>query len=153
LTGAHNDLNFHTSTYSSSTRAANRRAFAEAINRFQLSRNVRDAEARLGAAPLRLARTPKQLQTTFMAATWRELPAMFSTPASSQLFGHLLSQAGFEGILYSSTLTKRLSLALFPRQLVSSSSVVRVVQPPEVARCTELSADTYLDAERIEWAD
>jgi hypothetical protein len=37
-----------------------------------------------------------------MAENWREFPAQFSTPANSQLFGHLLAHAGFEGVLFSS---------------------------------------------------
>jgi RES domain len=130
------------------TRAANLRAFADVLNTFKLSRNVRDVEAKLNATPLRLARTAKELQRSFMSENWRELPTLFSTPANSQLFGHLLTHAGFEGVLYSSTITGRRNLALFPRQLQNSSSVVRVVGPPAVARCVELSAATYGDAER-----
>jgi hypothetical protein len=133
------------------TRVASLKAFANVLNAFKVSRNVRDTEEKLRAIPLRLIKTADELLRSFMAENWRELPAVFSTPANSQLFGHLLTQAGFEGVLYSSTITKRSNLALFPRQFENSSSIVRAIAPPSGARCTELSADTYRDAERLDW--
>jgi len=129
------------------THVSNLKAVFDVLSKFKLTRNVRDAEAKLNAKPLRLVKTAKELQRSLMAENWREFPALFSTPANSQLFGHLLSLAGFEGVLYSSTITRRLNLALFPRQFKNSPSVVRVVNPPGSARCVELSASSYTDTE------
>lgn len=132
------------------TRVANLRAFAQVLHGFRVSANVRNFENKLNAVPLRLVKTAKELQRSFMAENWRELPSIFSTPANSQLFGHLLALAGFEGVLFSSTITKRLNLGLFSRQFEHSSSTVYVKDPPVGARCTELSATTYADAERAD---
>jgi hypothetical protein len=132
------------------TRAANLRAFASVLQSFRVSPNVRNFEAKLNAVPLRLVKTAKELQRSFMSENWRELPSIFATPANSQLFGHLLRLAGFEGVLFSSTITRKLNLALFPRQFEHSSSAVYVKDPPAGARCTELSAATYADVERVE---
>lgn len=133
------------------TRVANLKAFANVLNTFKISRSIRDTEEKLRAVPLRLVKTPSELHRSFMAENWRELPSMFSTPANSQLFGQLLTQAGFEGVLFSSTITKRLNLAVFPRQLENSASSVHAVEPPVGARCVELSANTYKDGERLDW--
>jgi hypothetical protein len=133
------------------TRIANVRAFAGVLSGFKVSRNVRAVEGRLRATPLRLLTTPSELHASFMAENWREFPAQFSTPANSQLFGHLLAHAGFEGVLFSSTITKKLNLAVFPRQLQNSTSTIRVIDPPSAAKCRELGAATYSDAERVTW--
>ena len=133
------------------TRATNLRAFASALSSFKVSRNVREAEGKLRATPLKLVGTARELHRTFMVEHWREFPAQFSTPANSQLFGNLLSHAGFEGVLFSSTITKKHNMALFPRQLENSASVIRVVDPPPTARYCELSASSHEDAERITW--
>jgi hypothetical protein len=129
----------------------NLRAFAGVISEFKVSRNVRAAEDRLRVKPLRLLNTLRELHASFMAENWREFPAQFSTPANSQLFGHLLAHAGFEAVLFSSTITKKLNLAVFPRQLQNSTSMIRVIEPPSGAKCSELGAATYSDAERVTW--
>lgn len=133
------------------TRIANLEAFAEVLATFKFSRNVRAREEKLRATSLRLISTADELHQSFMTENWREFPSMLSTPANSQLFGHLLSQAGFEGALFSSTITQKLNLALFPRQFENSASIVKVIAPPPGANCCELSAATYADAERVKW--
>ncbi len=69
---------------------------AHIISAFTLSKAVRDAEKKLSVAPLRLITTAEDLLKSFMLENWRELPTVVDTPANSQLFGHLLSLAGFE---------------------------------------------------------
>jgi hypothetical protein len=118
---------------------------AHIISAFTLSKAVRDAEKKLSVAPLRLITTAEDLLKSFMLENWRELPTVVDTPANSQLFGHLLSLAGFEGALFSSTRTGNKNLVLFPRQFKNSASLVRVLEPPLSARSCELSALTFGD--------
>jgi hypothetical protein len=120
---------------------------AEIIATFKLSKTVRDTEKKLSIVPLRLIATAEELFNSFMVENWREFPALVNTPANSQLFGHLLSMAGFEGALFSSTRTGKMNLVLFPRQFKNSASLVRVLKPPSTARCCELSALTYAELE------
>jgi hypothetical protein len=129
------------------TKASNLDAFAKAISAFKLSKAVRDAEKQIRARPMRIIGTSKELLATFMAENWREFPAVWNTPANPQLFGHLLTQAGFEGVLFSSTRTGEKNLALFTRQFKNSASSIRACNPPKYATCCELSADTYPDLE------
>jgi hypothetical protein len=125
------------------TRSETLEEFAIILSRFKLSKAVRDAENKLGAIPLRLITTADELLSSFMLENWREYPSVVNTPANSQLFGHLLSVAGFEGALFSSTRTRKNNLVLFPRQFKNSASTVCVLKPPTNARCCELSAVTY----------
>ena len=129
------------------TTSSNLKAFTDVIASFQLSSHVRQLERVLGLATMKIITDSAHLHTTFMAEEWRQNPVMWNTPANPQLIGHLLTQAGFEGVLYSSTRTSKLSLALFTRQFRNSSSVVRVKNPPPTATCCELSATTFEDLE------
>jgi hypothetical protein len=129
------------------TRPGSLEGVARIISTFKLSKAVRDAEKRLAAKPLVLIATAEELLASFMYENWRENPSIMNTPANSQLFGHLLSLAGFEGALFSSTRTRKKNLVLFTRQFKNSASVARVLNPPATARCCELSAQTYSELE------
>jgi hypothetical protein len=129
------------------TQSASLKGFASILSAFKLSKAVRDTETKLGAIALRLAATADELLNSFMGENWREHPSILSTPANSQLFGHLLSLAGFEGALFSSTRTGKNNLVIFTRQLKNSASLVRVLNPPASARCCELNALTYAQLE------
>jgi hypothetical protein len=93
------------------TTHSNLRAFTDVIASFQLSARVSRLERLMGLAPMKVITDSAQLHTTFMAEEWRQYPVMWNTPANPQLFGHLLTQAGFEGVLYSSTRTSKRSVA------------------------------------------
>jgi hypothetical protein len=129
------------------TRSNTLEGVAEIISTFKLSKTIRETEKNLSVTPLRLIATADELYQSFMLENWRETPTIMNTPANSQLFGHLLSIAGFEGALFSSTRTGNKNLVLFPRQFKNSSSLVRVLNPPVSARCCELSALTYTELE------
>lgn len=82
------------------TTPSNLKAFTDVIASFHLSARVRQLERRMGLAPMNVITDSTQLHTTFMAEEWRQYPVMWNTPANPQLIGHLLTQAGFEGVLY-----------------------------------------------------
>lgn len=117
------------------------------LSKFKISKRVRDAEKRLRANPLKLVATAEHLFESIMTESWREFPSLVGTPSNSQLLGHLLSLAGFEGVLYSSSRNGKKNLALFTRQFKNSASIVRVLKPPSGARCCELSALTHHELE------
>jgi hypothetical protein len=133
------------------TKPENVKPFVDVIASFRLSNAVRGQESKLRLVPLRLVDTVAIFMETLMAENWRQYPTMWSTPANSQLLGHMLSHAGFEGVLFSSTITGKRNLAIFPRQLHQSESVIQVVDPPAHARCCVLNATTHADAERVNW--
>lgn len=129
------------------THARTLQKFASILSTFKLSKIVRDREKQLGATPLRLIASADELHKSFMLENWREYPSVMNTPANSQLFGHLLSLAGFEGALFASTRTGNKNLVLFTRQFKNSSSIVRALKPPASARHCELNALTYAEFE------
>ena len=131
------------------TRPNNLAQIVKVLSRFKVSKRVRDTEYKLRANPLKLVSSTKELFDSIMTESWREMPTLVSTPSNSQLLGHLLSLAGFEGVLYSSTRSGKNNLALFTRQFANSSSLVRAVSPPATATQVELSSSTYRDLELI----
>jgi hypothetical protein len=133
------------------TKPTNVEPFVDVIASFRLSNNVRSQESKLQLVPLRLVNSVGIFIETLMTENWRQYPTMWSTPANSQLLGHMLSNAGFEGVLFSSTITGKRNLAIFPRQLHHSESVIQVIDPPPHARCSVLNAATHADAERVNW--
>jgi hypothetical protein len=50
-----------------------------------------------------MVKTPKQLLHELRMQNWRAWPVQFGLPSPSQIFGQLIREAGFEGILYPST--------------------------------------------------
>ncbi len=130
------------------THARGLAGIVKVLSQFKLSKRVRDEETKLRANPLQLVATVRQLFESVMTESWREFPTLVSTPANSQLLGHLLSLAGFEGVLYSSTRTGKKNLALFTRQFENSASIVRAIAPPSSATRCELSSSTYKELER-----
>jgi len=129
----------HVSNIFNLTHAEGLKGIVQVLSKFQVSKRVRDAESKLRANPLKLVATTEQLFVSVMTESWREFPTLVSTPSNSQLLGHLLSFAGFEGVLYSSTRTGKKNLALFTRQFHNSSSIVCAIAPPEAATQCELS--------------
>ena len=57
------------------------------------------------------------------------MPAQFEVPANSQVFGRMLIEAGFEGVLYPSSKGAGKCIALFPEVLVNSESYVELSDP------------------------
>jgi len=133
------------------TKTENLVSFVDVLAQFKLSRNVRSQEDKIGLAPLQLVKTVDIFMSTLMAENWRQYPTLWSTPANSQLLGNMLSHAGFEGVLFSSTITGKRNLAIFPRQFHHSESLIQILDPPPNARCCVLNATTHADAERVNW--
>jgi hypothetical protein len=76
--------------------------------------------------PLQLIRTAKQLGDVLEMRNWREWPMVFDVPNTCQVFGGLVMNAGIEGILYNSAITRRVCLAIFPQNFLNSSSFLEL---------------------------
>ena len=130
------------------TSASNLDRFTSVIAGFKFSTAVRAAERAMESTPKKILATSAELLDSFMSEAWRQDPVLWGTPANPQLFGHLASQAGFEGILYLSIRTGKRNLAIFPREFKNSTSTVSVIGAPASAVCCELSAKTYGELEQ-----
>ncbi len=106
------------------TNIKNLKHFIELIKNFSITPQLIKDAKKLGKENLLLVKTPRMLHNTLLASNWREHPSNYDVPASSQIFGHLIYLAGIEGILYPSKFTRKLCLALFPRNFVNTDSFI-----------------------------
>jgi hypothetical protein len=104
-------------------------AFAAIVSRFSLSKKTRRLPGRSGLRPRLLVKTPEELRWRILSdpQKWRTQPQMFGIPASSQTFGRLVRDAGFEAILYPSQRAAGMNLAVFVENFRDSSSRIEVV--------------------------
>lgn len=100
--------------------------FVEIVRRFEIPARVRQLARQLKIEDLELVRTVGRLQRVLTAKDWRALPAQFDVPASSQVFGQLLRDAGYEAVVYPSARSDELCVALFPENLRDSESCLRI---------------------------
>lgn len=112
------------------TSAESLKGFTALINGFHLSDTLRATARSLKLPEPKIITTPKQLLATLLQKKWRQAPSMFDVPANSQIFGHLICQAGIEGILFPSSLSGKNCLAIFPQNFAFSSSFVTLDDEP-----------------------
>lgn len=99
--------------------------FVNLIKDFRLSKSLIAKARRLGF-PLRLIKTTTELGAALEQPDWRNWPMVYDVPTACQVFGSLAMNAGIEGILYSSTITHRACLAIFPQNFLNSSSFIEL---------------------------
>jgi hypothetical protein len=70
----------------------------------------------------------------------------FDVPATPQIFGQLVVDAGIEGIVYPSTHNKKSCLAVYPQNFRDTESYVELDdRPPHQVRFRRLDASTWRD--------
>ena len=99
--------------------------FANLIKDFRLSRSLIQKAQKL-RFPVQLIKTVKELGSVLEQRDWRNWPMAFDVPSVGQIFGGLVMDAGIEGILYNSSITQRLCLAIFPQNFLNSSSFIEL---------------------------
>lgn len=104
--------------------------FVELIKNFKLSKALEESAKFLGLAKPDLVKRADQLLETLLAADWQKAPSQFDVPSNSQIFGHLIYQAGIEGILYPSKLTGKDCLVIFIHNFLGSSSYLAFDDEP-----------------------
>lgn len=103
--------------------------FVGLIKGFRLSNGlIREAKA-LGTAPPRLVTTARELKGELESPNWRGWAWLCDVPASSQIFGQIVMNAGIEGIIYISTLTHKACLVVYPQNFANSSSFIELDDP------------------------
>ena len=107
--------------------------FAKVLSKFKTTNEQRELARKLGLSGPLLLTSPKDLFKSFLGS-WTDMPSQYGLPANSQIFARFLKEAGFEGVLYRSTKSTGLCVALFPDSLGGSDSYVELADraPPEV---------------------
>lgn len=106
------------------TNANNLSVFIELIKNFELSKELLVLADQLGIPRPGIVKKINELLNTLLHPDWRQLPSNYDVPSNSQIFGHLIYSAEIEGVLYPSKFTKKLCLAVFPRNFVGTDSYV-----------------------------
>ena len=108
--------------------------FVRHIRHFTLSKELIQMAKELQIEERALISQPKELLTSLMDPDWRFRPAQYGLPANSQLFGRMLADAGFDGVIYKSTKGEGYCIAAFPEAFADLSSFVELRDPsPETA--------------------
>lgn len=106
--------------------------FVRLISKFKIPQSIHDSAARLNLPPPTLINSTSLLLDSFLASDWRKEPAQFDIPANGQIFGQLAYKAGIDGILFKSSKTKKLCLAIFPSNFSNGNSYLQLDdEPPE----------------------
>lgn len=108
------------------TNYENLEPFVKLINKFKISKGLKIIAHELGLPNPEIIKTSKKLGETLLIPDWRTVPANFDVPSNSQIFGHLITLAGIEGILYPSKLTKKPCLVVYPQNFVATDSYLEL---------------------------
>lgn len=120
--------------------------FTNLISAFQVPDALKQLARSLGIQGPLLARTALQVKKSLLAKDWRLYPSQYGIPANPQVFGRLLLDAGFDGVIYPSTKGPRNCVALFPDNFARSESFVEVIdEGPRYSGSLRLDASTWRD--------
>ena len=126
------------------SRAATLKPFTDVIRDFRLPQEVVKLGRRIGLGGSQTVGSPKVLMRTLLDPAWRYLSSNHGLPANSQVFGALLRDAGFEGVVYQSARGHGRCLALFPDTLDHSGTRVALNDAaPDSTSVTTLDATTW----------
>jgi len=98
--------------------------FLEITKEFTISKDIIDLAKTLNLKKPMVAKTSSKLRDSLLIQNWRSVPVELDVPSNPQIFGKILLDSGFEGVLYPSTKGSKKCLAIFVENLVNSSSFV-----------------------------
>ncbi|MFI5343590.1 MAG: RES domain-containing protein [Chlamydiales bacterium] len=105
--------------------------FLKLIKKFSVPESLIQTAKTLGIDPPIMVRNLKELVKSLLEPNWRAACMQLDIPASCQIFGQLVVNAGIEGILYPSKFTKKKCLAIFPQNFDSDSFIIVQGDAPE----------------------
>lgn len=124
--------------------ASSLKDFIKIIQKFDLPAELKDLARKLGISPPWLLSTPKNLCESFLAPDWRAWPTQFGIPSNPQVFGQILVDAGFDGVLYPSSKGTGACAAIFPQNFQGSDSCIQLMdESPAGIRYPVLDESTF----------
>ena len=100
--------------------------FVDLIKNFEYSDSLKQERAKLGFTENVVTNVAELLSAVY-DPNWRGLPMHMDVPASPQIFGQLVLEAGIEGIRYKSKYTDKSCLAIFPQNFLGPDSFVGIM--------------------------
>lgn len=125
--------------------------FVEQISKFSISKQTASLFKKFNLKTPGLIRSESELQRRLLTRpeSWRQMPNAFGIPATCQIFGWFLREAGFEGVIYPSQQGGHECVAVFPENFIRSDSEIEVAgTPPSGASCLRLDKDNRCLPER-----
>lgn len=89
------------------------RPFVEVIKNFTFSDELKKMANSINIPERKMVETVVQLVDSLLDHNWQAFPWQFNIPANSQIFGHMASTAGIQGIVYPSKMTNKNCLVVF----------------------------------------
>ena len=108
------------------TSSKNLTKFVNLTKSFKLSKKLKDEARKLKLDTPNVVDRPRLLFDTMMEKDWRGQLMLFDAPFNAQIFGHILLNAGVNGVLYKSKLTKKECVAIFPTTFANSNCYVEL---------------------------
>jgi hypothetical protein len=99
--------------------------FVQLIKKFELSSSLIKDAKKIGF-DVKAAQNVQELLGSVLNPNWRQFPMHVDVPASSQIFGNLVEQAGIDAVLYPSKYTKKNCLAIYIRNFKKNGSFVEL---------------------------
>lgn len=120
-------------------------AFVEIIRKIRPPLSLIEMARRLQMKGQRSITKVDHLIDVLMMVNWREWPMQYGLPANSQVFGRLLLDAGFTGVVYRSTKGRKHCCAVFTDSLWNSDSLLEIRgRVPEGATLTRIDGKTQI---------
>ena len=123
--------------------------FFEIVKTFKLSQELRDLAKKTRIPPPWTISKPTQLRQSLLDPNWKHYPMQHNIPANPQIFGRLLEDAGYQGVIYPSVKGGGYCMALFIRNFESSPSFIEIADdyPNEVA-IGKLDAENWVQLQQ-----
>ncbi len=118
--------------------------FLSVISRFKISQGCKALAKRAGIDQWTLVSNYDELFHMCLDANWRLHPSLLSIPATSQIFGNLVREAGYTGIIFPSTVHGGQCVALFPENF-DDNSMVCAKDPTDQTNQSCLDSESWTD--------
>ncbi|SMC62036.1 RES domain-containing protein [Polynucleobacter kasalickyi] len=106
--------------------------FVRLISKFKIPKPIYESATRLNLPTPTLINSSTLLMESLLASDWRKEPAQADIPANGQIFGQMAHKAGVDGILFKSSKTRKLCLAIYPSNFANGNSYIQLDdEPPE----------------------
>jgi RES domain-containing protein len=122
-------------------------AVAHVLKKIKMPERAKGLKKKLRLKPtdVSMIQSGHSLYNAVLMHNWRVQPAQFGLPARSHVLADLVRAAGFEAILYKSTMGPGRCLAVFPDQLSGQAYIELVDKAPPEVRHTRLDDNSAGD--------